>query len=92
MNSGPHGFLDTNVVVHSLTNDEHLEECRRFLNQIQSGTRSITLDPLVVHELTFTIPRYAKQMSRDDVADFLLSLISQPGISIITIVSKYRLY
>lgn len=80
MSSSNRGVLDTNVVVHSLTNDEHSEECRLFLQQVQLGNRIVILEPMVVHELTYTLPRYVKQMTREDVADFLQSLIELPGV------------
>ena len=34
----------------------------------------------VLHELTYVLPRYLKQMTRSDVAEYLLMLISWPGV------------
>jgi hypothetical protein len=38
------------------------------------------LDPLVLHELTYVLPRYVQQMSRQDVARYLAVVLSWPGI------------
>jgi predicted nucleic acid-binding protein len=38
------------------------------------------LDPLVLHELTYVLPRYVQQMSRADVARYLEAVLSWPGI------------
>jgi predicted nucleic acid-binding protein len=75
------GLLDTNVVIHSLTRDEHAEECRLFVQRISDGDIAVIVDPLVVHEITYLLPRYVKQMSRREVGDFVESLLQMPGVS-----------
>lgn len=74
------GYLDSNVVVHSITRDAHSPRCRAFLLALREGSITAILDPLVVHELTYVLPRYAKQMTRLDIAAFLTSMLEWPGI------------
>jgi hypothetical protein len=38
------------------------------------------LNPVVVHELTYVLPRYVKQMGRTDVARYLISVIAWEGV------------
>lgn len=75
------GYLDTNVVVHSLANDAHSTECRRFIELLQRGEIAAVLDATVLHELTYTISRYRKEFSRVDIAQFLLWMVDLEGVS-----------
>jgi len=74
------GLLDTNIFVHAQSTDTHAEECRRFLAALESGRVSARLEPLILHELSYALPRYAKQMTRSDVADYMLMVLSWDGI------------
>lgn len=38
------------------------------------------LDPTVLHELSYALPRYLKGLTREHVAQILLSLVALPGI------------
>lgn len=38
------------------------------------------MEPLVLHELSYALRHYAKQMTRTDVAQYLLSVLSWPGV------------
>ncbi|MCL5972401.1 MAG: hypothetical protein M1499_07560 [Firmicutes bacterium] len=38
------------------------------------------LDPLVLHELTYVLPRYVKQMTCIDVALYVRTVLNWPGI------------
>ncbi len=78
--SGVIGLIDTNVFVHALTQDPLQEECLSFLNALESGTIRARLNPLVVHELTYALPKYLKQITRNGIAEFVLSVLSWPGI------------
>jgi predicted nucleic acid-binding protein len=69
------GYLDTNVIIHALSRDAHAEECRRLLSAVRDGQISVLLEPIIVHEITYSLPRYAKQMQRSDVAEYLESVI-----------------
>jgi predicted nucleic acid-binding protein len=75
------GFIDTNVFVHAHANDTFSEECRAFLLALERGTIHVRLDPLVLHELSYALPRYLKQMAdRRQLAEYLLMVIDWPGI------------
>lgn len=74
------GFLDTNVFVHALLRDDQSEECQRFLATVQEGRNRARLDPLVMHELSYVLPRVIKQMDRAEVADFLEAVLGWKGI------------
>jgi predicted nucleic acid-binding protein len=51
-----------------------------LLTAIREGTITAILDPLVVHEITYGLPKFAKQMSRSDIVEYLESLLSSRGI------------
>jgi predicted nucleic acid-binding protein len=74
------GYLDTNVFMHALTHDEHAQECIAFLDALERGAIVARLDPLVMHELTYTLSRFAKQLSRLDVGTYLVSILEWPGV------------
>jgi predicted nucleic acid-binding protein len=74
------GFLDTNVVVHAFTNDPLSRECMAFLEKLESGERSARLEIFVVHELSYILPRYLKQLSRAEIGRILEDLLGWPGV------------
>jgi len=74
------GFVDTNVFVHAQTHDQHSEECRHFLAAVERGDIQAVLEPIVLHELSYSLPRYVKQMTREDIATYLEVVIGWPGI------------
>ena len=74
------GLIDTNVFMHALTRDEHSVECRAFLECLRQGTLRVHLEPYVVHELTYAMPRLEKGWTREKLAEFLLMVIRLPGI------------
>lgn len=74
------GIVDTNVFVHAHTSDAHAEECSRFLAALRNGTQRAALESVVLHVLTYVLPRYTKQMTRADVAAYLLMVLNWPGI------------
>jgi predicted nucleic acid-binding protein len=74
------GFLDTNVIIHALTNDGHSSECRRFLEEVEAGRIRVKVDPLVIHELTYALPRYRRQFTRADVAEIAQSILASAGV------------
>jgi predicted nucleic acid-binding protein len=75
----PDGLLDTNILVHALTRDKQSEECRHLLRAVRTGQVPAVLDPLVVHEATYSLQRVVR-LSRTDAADYLLDILSWPGI------------
>jgi predicted nucleic acid-binding protein len=74
------GLLDTNIFIHAQSNDRFSVECRRFLLALQDGRARAHLDPLVLHELSFVLPRYLKQWTRIDVAIYLKAILSWSGV------------
>ena len=76
----PVGLLDTNVVIHAHTSDVHAADCRAFLAALERGERRARLEPLVLHELSYALPHYLRQMNRDDVGQYLLMVLSWPGV------------
>ena len=74
------GLLDTNVFIHAHTNDAWAAECRAFLAELERGTVTAVLEPLVLHELSYALPHYVKQMTRDQVGEYLLMALRWPGV------------
>jgi predicted nucleic acid-binding protein len=74
------GLLDTNVLIHAHTHDSVSEECRRFVDALEAGRVTARLEPLILHELSYALPRYLKQMTRADVAEYLLIVLSWEGV------------
>ena len=79
-NSNPPGLLDTNVVVHAHTYDTHSEECRRFLLALERGEVRARLEPLILHELSYALRNYFKQMGRSEIAAYLAYVLSWEGL------------
>ena len=74
------GYVDTNVFLHAQANDANTTACRTLLRAAAAGTVILRLDPLVLHELTYVLPRYVKAMTRADVALYGRSVLQWPGI------------
>jgi predicted nucleic acid-binding protein len=74
------GLVDTNVFVHAHATDAHSAECVRFLTAVEAGQVRAQMDPLVLPELSYVLPRFFKQMTRRDVADYLLVVLGWTGI------------
>ena len=74
------GVVDTNVFVHALAPGPQREECRRFLAALERGDVEADLEAPVLHELSYVLPRYVKQMTRRDVAEYMLMALSWPGV------------
>lgn len=74
------GFIDTNVFMHALTRDEHSSECRAFLECLRQGEVKVRLEPYVVHELTYALPRLEKRWTKESLSELLLMIIGLPGV------------
>src|SRR5581483_9291804 len=46
----------------------------------ENGQAQARLEPITVHELSYALPRYIKQMSRADVGEYLLTILQWPGV------------
>lgn len=80
MNDVSDGLLDTNIFVHAAAQDEHGDECRRFLVALEEDRASAWLEPLVLHELSYALPHYMKQLTREQLAAYLLTVLGWPGV------------
>lgn len=76
----PDPLIDTNVFIHAVTGDAHAAECSAVLAALTSGALQARLELIVIHELTYALPRFAKQMTRTDVGNFVLEVLGWPGI------------
>jgi predicted nucleic acid-binding protein len=74
------GRIDTNVFVHALKDDPQSEECRSFIRLLQNGHVRARLEPYVVHELSYILPRRLQDWNRRQLGAYLLNLIEWPGI------------
>jgi len=74
------GLLDTNVFIHAHATDDHAAECRAFLAAIEGGRVSARLEPLILHELSYALPHYVRQMGRAEVAEYLLMVLGWQGV------------
>ena len=82
MSSGVSGILDTNILIHALTADAHGADCRRFLERVRSGEITVLLTSVVAFEFTYAVSRYARQMTRGDIADYLVSVMALPSVEL----------
>lgn len=74
------GLIDTNVFIHAYANDAHTSECRRFLVAVEQGRVEAHLEPMVLHELSYALPRYIKQITRDQLAAYMLMVLKWAGV------------
>lgn len=50
------------------------------MRALEAGRVAAGLDPLVVHELTYALPRFIQQMNRADVAALILEMLGWESI------------
>jgi predicted nucleic acid-binding protein len=74
------GLIDTNVFIHAHTTDQLSDECRNFLAALAEGRLRARVEPLILHELSYALPRYVKQMTHDDIAAYLLMVLGWDGV------------
>lgn len=73
------GWLDATIFVHALfANDPHRKRCIEILEALESGEGEGWIDVVVVHELTYVLPRALPKVfnSRSAVAEYLLSFLT----------------
>jgi predicted nucleic acid-binding protein len=80
VNDPSDGLLDTNIFIHSLTSDARSAECRSFLAALEFGMRQAWLDPLVLHELSYSMRHYLKQATKEEIAEYMLGVLRWPGV------------
>ncbi len=80
-----YGWLDTNVFIHALCEGD-LEHRRsaEILYSLENDEARAALDPLVVHELTYVLPRVVKNRfcSRQDIFEFIAPYLALENIYI----------
>jgi predicted nucleic acid-binding protein len=76
------GLLDTNIFLHAQAQDSASEERRAFLRALERGSVRADLEPMILHELSYALPRFIKQMTRDDVAAYLAMVIGWQGVNV----------
>lgn len=74
------GIVDTNVFLHAVTSDGHSAECIKFLEALEAGSVRAVLDPVVVHELSYVLPRVRKGLTRAQIAEYLFAIVGWPGV------------
>lgn len=74
------GLIDTYVFIHAQARDALSHECARFLAALESGQVQAALDPIILHELSYALPRYIKQMTRNDIAEYLLMVLGWDAV------------
>jgi predicted nucleic acid-binding protein len=74
------GLLDTNVFIHAHTHDNVSKECREFLAALEVGAVRAVLEPVILHELSYALPYYLKQITREGIAEYLLMILSWEGV------------
>jgi predicted nucleic acid-binding protein len=80
MSSAIEGVLDTNVFLHAHAHDSAAQECQDFLAALEDGRVRAHLEPIVLHELTYVLPRFLKSMTRQQVAQYLLVVLTWDGV------------
>lgn len=76
------GWLDTNIFVHSRTHDKHSAACQRAMDGLAAGETKGRIDPVVVHELTYTLVGkfgFSKQMA----ADYINMILGWDSVEVI---------
>jgi len=76
----PAGLIDTSVFVHAATTDVQSAACRQFLTALERGALEARLEPPVLHELSYALPHYLKQITRSELVEYLLTVLSWPGV------------
>ena len=75
------GLLDTNIFIHAHARDGLTLECRAFLGALEAGRVEARLEALVLHELSYAWSHYFKDATRQEIAGYLLTVLSWPGVT-----------
>jgi predicted nucleic-acid-binding protein len=76
-------FVDTNILLRFLTNDDAVKAKRvlLLLKRVEEGKEKIITSPLVIFELIFTLDKFYK-VSRDDIAETVSAIIGLEGFAV----------
>ena len=74
-------FLDTNVLVRHITQDDPLNtpKASAFLAEVQRGEVEVSIADTVVFEAVFTLEKHYK-FTRPDIRDTVLPIVELPGV------------
>lgn len=73
------GWLDATIFIHALfTNDPHRRRCLHILHALENGDGEAWIDDVVVHELTYVLPRALPRAfgDRTAVAEYVLGFLT----------------
>lgn len=59
---------------------KYTEECRHCLALVEQGRIRAHLEPLILHELSYALPRHRKQITPTQGAEILLMILSWHGV------------
>jgi predicted nucleic acid-binding protein len=74
------GLLDTSIFIHAQTRDSHSEECRTFLASLERGDAHAEIEAPLLHELSYALRHYRKEMTKPQIAAYLLMVLSWAGV------------
>ena len=74
------GLVDTNIFIHAQTRDLYAEECLLFLEAVMAGRVRAQIEPMILHELSYALRHYRKEMTRLQIAAYLLMVLSWAGV------------
>lgn len=83
MTAAQFGWLDTTIFVHALfQNDPHRQRCLDILQRLEKGEAEAWIDDIVIHELTYVLPRALPRAFTDRaaVAEYLLAFLALDNI------------
>jgi len=78
-------YLDTNVILRYLTQDDpsQADRARLFLEQVQSGTITVTTSEAVIAEVVYVLSsRALYDLPRPDIKTHLANIISLRGLKL----------
>lgn len=78
-------FLDTNILLRHLLNDDPLlaPRCKALIESIERGKQTVWTTDLVIAEVVFVLSnKKTYGVAREGIRDVLLPIISLPGIKL----------
>jgi predicted nucleic acid-binding protein len=78
-------FLDTNILLRHILNDEPRQSpaCRALIERIEQGSVSVWTSDLAIAEVVWVLSSTRLyNLSREEIRDALLPLISLPGVKL----------
>jgi len=79
----PVGYLDTNVLIHYLTNDDpqKADQVRSLIEKVERGTESITTSELVIAEVVYILSsKKLYNLPRPDICTHLSRFLRLKGL------------